>query len=109
MMNRRHLLSALALGVAAFAVARPAVAQGLIRFHNASFSAPVLVEVRVGDTLDGATLYGIQKIAKGDSWEVDTGGDLAWWRREVTPGSSDGKYTPWQRVNTIQSDEKIEL
>jgi hypothetical protein len=109
MMNRRHVLSALALGAAAFFVARPARAQGLIRFHNGSFSAPVLVEVRVGDTLDGATLYGTQKIAKGDSWEVDTSGVLAWWRREATPGANDGRFTAWQRVNTIQSDEKIEL
>ena len=109
MMNRRQLLSALAVGAAACVFARPADAQGLIRFHNRSFSGPVLVEVRVGDTLESATLYGTQQIAKGESWEVDTGGVLAWWRREATPGSNDGRFTDWQRTNTIQSDEKIEL
>jgi hypothetical protein len=34
---------------------------------------------------------------------------LAWWRREVTPGANDGRFTAWQRVNTVQSDEKVEL
>lgn len=107
-MNRKGLLSTLAFGAAAIALARPANAQGLIRFHNGT-AAPVLVEVRVGDTLDSATLYGTQRIAKGESWEVDTAGVLAWWRKEATPGANDGRFTSWQRVNTLQSDEKIEL
>jgi hypothetical protein len=108
-MNRRHLLSALALGAAACVLARPVAAQGLIRFHNASFAAPVQVEVRIGDTLESAVLYGVQKIPKGETWEVDTSGVLGWWRREVTPGSGDGRFTDWKRVNVAQSDEKVDL
>jgi hypothetical protein len=50
-----------------------------------------------------------ERIAKGDRWEVDTSGVLAWWRCESTPGANDGRFTDWQRVNTIQVDEMIEL
>ena len=108
-MTRTQALSALGLAVAAAVVARPAAAAGLIRFHNASLPSPVIVEVRVGDTLDNAPLYGIQKIAKGDEWEVDTSGVFAWWRREVNPGKNDGQFTAWTRVDSSRSDERVEI
>jgi hypothetical protein len=107
-MNRRQALSV----VAFFAVcgwARPASAQGIVRFHNVSFPGGVLVEVRVGETIDSATLYGTQKIAKDDVWEVDTGGGVAWWRREMNPGSNDGRFTAWQSANPRQDDQHVEL
>ncbi|MEA2720472.1 MAG: hypothetical protein QOJ39_2336, partial [Candidatus Eremiobacteraeota bacterium] len=86
-MTRRQALSALAAASAVCLAPRAAAnADGLIRFRNVSFAAGVSVEVRVGDTLDGATLYGTQKIARGESWEVDTTGAVAWWRREASPG-----------------------
>ena len=109
MMNRRHLLSALALGATACVLARPAYAQGLIRFHNGTSGAPIAVEVRVGDTIEAAALFGTRQLAKDETWEVDTSGALGWWRREVTPGSNDGRFTAWRRVDTLSSDEKIEL
>ncbi len=108
-MNRRQALSALAVTAAACLVARPARADGLIRFRNVSFAGGVLVEVRVGDPLDAATLYGTQKIAKGDLWEVDTTGVPAWWRREMAPGSNDGRYTAWKRVDPSRSDERVDV
>ena len=108
-MDRKQALSAIAAIAAACLAARPAAAEGLIRFRNVSFAHGVTVEVRVGDTLDGATLYGTQKIARGEMWEVDTTGVPAWWRREVAPGSNDGRYTAWQRVDSSRSDERVDL
>jgi hypothetical protein len=108
-MNRRVALSALAVSAAAAFLARPALADGLIRFRNVSFARAVLVEVRVGETLDAATLYGTQRIAKNESWEVDTTGTPAWWRRELAPGSNDGRYTGWQRVDPSRSDARVDL
>jgi len=108
-MNRRQALSALAVSAAACLVPRPALADGLIRFRNVSFAGSILVEVRVGSTLDAATLYGTQKIARGDLWEVDTTGAIAWWRRELAPGANDGRYTAWQRVDPSRSDERVDL
>jgi hypothetical protein len=106
-MNRTHFLSALGIALAVCLVAAPASAQGLLRIHNSSFSQPVTVELRVGDTLDGATSYGTKALAQGQSWEVDTGGIYAFWRRELHPGSNDGQYTDWSRVNTSYSDETV--
>ena len=109
-MSRRQALSALAAATAACLAPRGAAnADGLIRFRNVSFAGGVSVEVRVGDTLDSATLYGTQKIAKGDSWEVDTTGTTSWWRREAAPGSNDGRYTAWQRVDSSRSDARVDV
>ena len=108
-MKRRQALFALAVSAAACLNARPAFADGLIRFRNVSFPGPILVEVRVGGTLDTATLYGTQKIARGDLWEVDTTGAVAWWRRELAPGANDGRYTAWSRVDPSRSDEHVDL
>ncbi|GEM_PF-1801194 len=108
-MTRRQVCSALAAIGAAGMVARPALADGLIRFRNVTFDRGVTVEVRVGSTLDGATLYGTQKIAKGDLWEVDTTGTTAWWRRETAPGTNDGRYTAWQRIDPSRSDPRVDI
>ncbi|MEA2786851.1 MAG: hypothetical protein QOF71_2955 [Candidatus Eremiobacteraeota bacterium] len=108
-MNRRSALCALATSAAACFVPRSALADGLIRFRNVTFPGSILVEVRVGSTLDSATLYGTQKIARGDLWEVDTTGAIAWWRRELAPGANDGRYTAWQRVDPSRSDERVDL
>ena len=108
-MNRRSALWALAMSAAACLVPRSALADGLIRFRNVTFPGSILVEVRVGSTLDSATLYGTQKIARGDLWEVDTTGAIAWWRRELAPGANDGRYTAWQRVDPSRSDERVDL
>ena len=108
-MNRSQAVAAFVLFAAACTVARPALAEGLIRFRNVSFPRGILVEVRVGSTLDAATLYGTQKIARGDLWEVDTTGVLAWWRREVTPGANDGRFTAWQRVDSSRSNERVDI
>ena len=109
-MTRRQALSTFAATAAAWLVLRPAAdADGLIRFRNVSFAGGVSVEVRVGDTLDSATLYGTQKIARGESWEVDTTGATAWWRREAAPGSNDGRYTTWQRVDSSRSNARVDI
>ncbi len=108
-MNRRQAVFVLVLTAAACAVPQPALAEGLIRFRNVSFPTGILVEVRVGSTLDAATLYGMQKIARGDLWEVDTTGTLAWWRREIAPGANDGRFTAWQRVDPSRSDERVDI
>ncbi|MBV8299377.1 MAG: hypothetical protein JO083_07525 [Candidatus Eremiobacteraeota bacterium] len=107
-MNRRAALSALAACAAALA-ARPALADGLIRFRNVSFARAVLIEVRVGETFDAATLYGTQRLARNETWEVDTTGTPAWWRRELAPGSNDGRYTDWQRADPSRSDLRVDL
>lgn len=108
-MNRRQALSGLIATAAACTVPHRADADGLIRFRNVSYAGGVLVEVRVGQTLDGAVLYGTQKIAKGVIWEVDTAGTPAWWRREVAPRSNDGRYTAWQRIDVSKSDARVEI
>lgn len=108
-MTRSQVCSVLAATGAVCMIARPAFADGLIRFRNVSFDRAVSVEVRVGATLEGATLYGTQKIAKGDVWEVDTTGTAAWWRREIAPGSNDGRYTAWQRVDPSGSDARVDI
>ena len=108
-MDRRQALSALALSAAACLIPRRVLADGLIRFRNVSFPGAILIEVRVGNTFDSATLYGMQKIARGDVWEVDTTGAIAWWRRELAPGANDGRYTAWQRVDPSRSDEAVDV
>ena len=108
-MTRRQALSGLIAAAAASAVPRYAEGEGLIRFRNVSYRGGVVVEVRVGATLDGAVLYGTQRIAKGETWEVDTTGTPAWWRREIAPGSNDGRYTAWQRVDVSRSDARVEI
>jgi hypothetical protein len=108
-MTRLQALSALAVAAAVACIARPALAAGLIRFRNSTLSGPVTVEVRVGDTLDSAALYGIQKIAKGEDWEVDTSGVYAWWRRELNPGKNDGQFTPWKRVDPSSVDQRVDI
>ena len=107
-MTRKRVLVAFA-SVAAALVARPVLAEGLIRFRNVSFTGGVSVEVRVGPTLDAATLYGTQRIAYHDYWEVDTTGTPAWWRREVAPGSNDGRFTAWERVDSSRSDASVNI
>lgn len=107
-MTRTQALAVVAL-LAASMRARPASAAGIVRFHNVSFPSGVLVEARVGETIDSATLYGTRKIAKDDVWEVDTGGSVAWWRRELNPGSNDGRLTAWQKADPSQSDQHVEL
>ncbi len=108
-MDRKQLLVALAASAAACVLARPASARGLVQFHNGSSTQPILVDVRIGDTLNSAVAYGTQRVAKGDTWEVDTSGVLAWWRREVTPGANDGRYTDWKKADVSSSDERVEL
>ena len=108
-MNRRRVLIALAASALAGLVPSPARAAGLIRFKNRSFPGGVTVDVRVGDTLESAPLYGTQRIPRGDDWEVDTSGALAWWRREVNPGKNDGRYTDWTLVDSSRSDEHVDL
>ena len=108
-MTRRHALGALTAAITLGLGARAALADGLIRFRNVSFDGGVTIEVRVGASLESATLYGTQNIAKNDAWEVDTAGSPAWWRRELAPGSHDGRYTAWQRVDSSRSDERVDL
>ncbi|HEY0615742.1 MAG TPA: hypothetical protein VGC96_13905 [Candidatus Elarobacter sp.] len=108
-MTRGQACSALFAGAAAFALARPASADGLIRFRNVTFGGGVTLEVRVGDDFEGAALYGTRKLARGESWEVDTTGVPAWWRREVAPGSNDGRYTAWVRVDSRTTDARVDV
>ena len=108
-MTRSQAFTALAATAAACSAARPALGDGLIRFKNLSFAGGVIVEVRVGETLDEAVLYGTRKLGKGELWEVDTTGTPAWWRREIAPGSNDGRYTAWQRVDPSRSDARVDL
>ena len=108
-MTRRQALTALAATAAAGLAARPALGEGLIRFRNLSFAGGVTLEVRVGATLDSAVLYGTRKLGKGELWEVDTTGTPAWWRREIAPGSNDGRYTGWQRVDSSGTDARVDL
>jgi hypothetical protein len=108
-MTRRQALSALAASAAGCALALPARADGLIRFRNVSFGGGVTLEVRVGETLDAATLYGTRKLGKGETWEVDTTGVPAWWRREIAPGSNDGRYTAWQRIDSSGTDARVDV
>lgn len=108
-MRRRQVLGTLAAAVAAGAFARPALGQGLVRFRNRSFAGGVTVQVRVGDDLESAPLYGSQRIAKGDDWEVDTSGAPAWWRRQLNPGKDDGQFTAWSRVDSRAANASVEL
>lgn len=108
-MRRKQVLSALAAALAACAIARPALGDGLVRFRNRSFAAGVTVQVRVGETLETAPLYGVRRIAKDEDWEVDTDGAPAWWRRELNPGKDDGQFTGWNRVDSSRANASVEL
>ncbi|HEY0393207.1 MAG TPA: hypothetical protein VGD01_01810 [Candidatus Elarobacter sp.] len=108
-MTRRQALFAVVASAAACGLARPARADGLIRFRNVSFAGGVVLEVRVGDTFDAAALYGTRKLGKGETWEVDTTGVPAWWRREIAPGSNDGRFTVWQRVDSNGADARVDV
>lgn len=107
-MQRRQVLGTFA-ALAACAIARPARGAGLLRFRNRSFAGGVTVQVRVGDELESAPLYGSRRIAKGEDWEVDADGALAWWRRELNPGKDDGQFTAWTRVDPRRADTSVEL
>lgn len=108
-MRRKQVLGALVAASAACMIGRPALGEGLIRFRNRSLAAGVTVQVRVGEALETAPLYGSQRIAKGDDWEVDTGGAPAWWRRELSPGKDDGQFTAWNRIDSSRADASVEL
>ncbi len=106
-MTRKQSLAA-AGAIALVLAPRRARADGLIRFRNASFDG-VTLEVRVGSSLDAATLYGTRKLARGELWEVDTAGSQAWWRRESTPGSNDGRFTDWDHVDSSGGDVRVDI
>ncbi|MEO6991710.1 MAG: hypothetical protein ABI346_01650 [Candidatus Baltobacteraceae bacterium] len=106
-MNRRSALAAaaalaglLSLG----SVAALADNGATVTFRDASYDK-VTIEVRVGSSADPSASipFGDQTLTKGQSWDVDTGGLIVFWRREATPGSGDGTYTPWQKIVTSQS------
>ena len=106
-MTRGRLLVGLATAGAAVLPVRVR-ADGLIRFRNVSF-ANVVVEVRVGGSLDDAALYGTRKLARDEVWEVDTAGATAWWRREASPGTNDARYTDWQRIDSSGGDARVDI
>jgi SH3-like domain-containing protein len=91
-----------ALSFSLFAGASPAAAQmttdtqTTLRFKDVAFDA-VAVEVRTGPTEDTSVPYGSRILKKGETWEVSSNLPI-YWRRELNPGSNDGRFTPWQRV-----------
>lgn len=77
----------------------PALAQateGTVRIRNTGYDA-IAVEVRVGQTEDRSVNYGTRTLKKGEDWTI-TANLPVFWRREVNPGSGDGKMTDWKRV-----------
>ena len=104
-MNRRSAFAAAAAvaGLLAFR-SLPAVADGTgttVTFQDASYDK-VTVQVRLGSSPDNSIPFGDQTLTKGQTWDVDTGGLVVFWRREANPGSGDGTFTPWAKIVTSQ-------
>jgi hypothetical protein len=112
MIVRRTLSWLLAAGfsLALAAVAAPAAAQNdpqtTLKIHDAAYDA-VDVEVRTGASEEQSLPYGSRILKKDESWTVSSNLPI-FWRRELNPGSNDGKFTAWQRVYG-QGDTTVDI
>lgn len=111
-MKRR--LFALSLGgIAVLALtltfASPALADGKLLIKNVSIDTPLAVEVRLGSSVQDSVFAANAVLKKGDTLNLDETNLQYFWRREVNPGSSDGKWTDWQRVDPRGGDQRVEI
>ncbi len=94
-------------------LASKALADGALTITNKTIDAPVMVETRLGTTLDDAVLTAREPLRKGESLDLDATNLLTFWRRQSDPGSSEGTessegpWTDWQRVDTRYGDQHV--
>lgn len=109
-MKRNVFLSLAAAGVflaASGALTGKALADGALTITNKTIDAPVMAEARLGATVDDAVPVAKQPLKKGESLNLDSTNLQNFWRREADPGSNDGKWTDWQRVDTRNGDQHV--
>ena len=109
-MNRKHFLPLAA--TAAFLVASGtlggvALADGALTITNKTVDGPVMVEAKLGASIDDAVTAARQPLKKGESLNLDATNLQYFWRRELDPGSNDEKWTAWERVDTRNGDEHV--
>ncbi len=93
--------------VASGRLASKALADGALTITNKTIDAPVVVETRLGATLDEAVLTAREPLKKGESLNLDVTNLVPFWRREAVPGSNDGAWTDWKRVDTRFGDQRV--
>lgn len=103
---KRSLFVILA-SLALLSFASPALADGGLTIKNATIPGPVTVEVRLGTTVEDAAPAGTMPLKKGESFKLDPTNLQFFWRREANPGSTDGKWTDWQRVDPRLGDQTV--
>lgn len=89
------------------ALGAPASADGTLAITNRTMDAPTMVDVKLGSGLDDAVEVTMKTLAKGETLNLDATNLQYYWRHEVNPGSGDGKYTDWQRVDTSSVDQHV--
>jgi hypothetical protein len=102
-------LLAASFSLALLASAIPAAAQSdntTVKFHDVAYET-VTIQVRTGANEEQSLPYGTHVLKKDESWVVSSNLPILW-RRELNPGSNDGKYTPWQRV-AASGDTTVDL
>ena len=108
--DRRGFLSltgAAACLVASGVLTGIAFADGALTITNKTIDGQVMVEARMGGGIDDAVLAARQPLKKGESLNLDSTNLQYYWRRELAPGSEDGKWTDWQRVDTRNGDQHV--
>ena len=108
-MNRSNFLSRTALGglLGTVALRGVALADGTVSITNLTVDAPTTVDVRVGNRVEDAISAGGQSLKKGDTFTLPATNMLTFWRREVNPGSGDGKWTDWSKIDARNGDQRV--
>ena len=106
-MKRGLFVSAVSLALLSFAA--PAFADGGLTVKDVTIPGPVTVEVRLGTVVNDAALAAVMPLKKGESFTLDPTNLQFFWRREANPGSGDGKWTDWQRVDPRSGNQTVEI
>jgi hypothetical protein len=88
---------------------RPAFADGALTITNSTVDRAVMVEVRQGSSTADAVPAATQSLTKGQTLRLDPTNLQYFWRREINPGSGDGKWTDWQRVDPRSGDQSVQF
>ena len=109
-MTRRLFTTILStIGLCSALVPALALADGNLTIKNATIDSSVMVEVRQGASSADSVPAGTVPLKKGESVQFDSTNLQYFWRREANPGSNDGKWTDWERVDPRSGNQKVEF
>jgi hypothetical protein len=98
------------VSLALLSFASPAFADGGLTIKDVTIPGPVTVEVRLGTGIASESVpAATASLKKGENLKLDSTNLQFFWRREANPGSGDGKWTDWQRVDPRSGDQTVEI